>query len=177
MRRAVALPLIATGGITTAADVAGALGAGAQAVMVGTVLLRTHESGASAPHQAALVDPAFDTTVVTHAFTGRPARPAKPLHRPIRPHRPDRLPPSTTSRAPSARQPRQSETRASSTLGRSRSPPGQSGTRQRHPRTTRPQVVSHSGRAPLGTGHRTRHVRISCTPERRDRTGAAPRPP
>ncbi|MCX5094030.1 nitronate monooxygenase [Streptomyces sp. NBC_00365] len=74
VRRAVALPLIATGGITTAIDVAGALGAGAQAAMVGTVLLRTHESGASAPYKAALVDPAFDTTVVTRAFTGRPAR-------------------------------------------------------------------------------------------------------
>ncbi|MBO4256253.1 nitronate monooxygenase [Streptomyces griseorubiginosus] len=74
VRRAVALPLIATGGITTAADVKGALGAGAQAAMVGTVLLRTHESGASAPHKAALVDPAFPTTVVTRAFTGRPAR-------------------------------------------------------------------------------------------------------
>ncbi|MFE0332305.1 nitronate monooxygenase [Streptomyces sp. NPDC058960] len=74
VRRAVALPLVATGGITTATDVAGALSAGAQAAMVGTVLLRTHESGASAPHKAALVDPAFDTTVVTRAFTGRPAR-------------------------------------------------------------------------------------------------------
>ncbi|GLV76209.1 hypothetical protein Shyhy02_42090 [Streptomyces hygroscopicus subsp. hygroscopicus] len=74
VRRAVALPLIAAGGITTAADVADALGAGAEAAMAGTVLLRTHESGASAPHKAALVDPAFDTTVVTRAFTGRPAR-------------------------------------------------------------------------------------------------------
>ncbi|MFF3987869.1 nitronate monooxygenase [Streptomyces sp. NPDC001797] len=74
VRGAVSLPLIATGGITTATDVAGALDAGAHAAMVGTVLLRTHESGASAPHKAALVDPAFPTTVVTRAFTGRPAR-------------------------------------------------------------------------------------------------------
>ncbi|MFC9503498.1 nitronate monooxygenase [Streptomyces sp. NPDC057002] len=74
VRRAVALPVIATGGISTAADVAAAVHAGAEAVMVGTVLLRTHESGASAPHKAALVDPAFDSTVVTRAFTGRPAR-------------------------------------------------------------------------------------------------------
>ncbi|MEU9411884.1 nitronate monooxygenase [Streptomyces sp. NPDC048281] len=74
VRRAVDLPLIATGGIATATDVRAALDAGAVAVMVGTVLLRTKESGASAPHQAALVDPAFGTTVVTRAFTGRPAR-------------------------------------------------------------------------------------------------------
>ncbi|AEW92851.1 MULTISPECIES: nitronate monooxygenase [Streptomycetaceae] len=74
VRRAVALPVIAAGGITTAADVRAALAAGAEAVMVGTALLRTHESGASAPHKAALVDPAFTTTTVTRAFTGRPAR-------------------------------------------------------------------------------------------------------
>nr|WP_275424854.1 nitronate monooxygenase [Streptomyces sp. SID13726] len=74
VRRAVARPVVGTGGVATATDVTAALHAGAEAVMVGTVLLRTHESGASAPHQAALVDPAFDTTVVTRAFTGRPAR-------------------------------------------------------------------------------------------------------
>lgn len=74
VRGAVALPIIATGGITTAADVVAAERAGAEAAMVGTALLRTKESGASAPHKAALVDPAFDTTVVTRAFTGRPAR-------------------------------------------------------------------------------------------------------
>ena len=41
---------------------------------MGTVLLRTAESGASATHQAALADPARTETVLTHAFTGRPAR-------------------------------------------------------------------------------------------------------
>ncbi|MEY9893777.1 nitronate monooxygenase [Catenulispora sp. MAP5-51] len=74
VRNAVGLPLLAAGGIATASDVADALRAGAHATMVGTVLLRTHESGASAAHQAALVDPAFTETTVTHAFTGRPAR-------------------------------------------------------------------------------------------------------
>lgn len=49
-------------------------GTGAAATMAGTLLLRTDESGASAPHQRALADPAFDTTVLTRAFTGRPAR-------------------------------------------------------------------------------------------------------
>ncbi|WP_326791714.1 nitronate monooxygenase [Streptomyces sp. NBC_00841] len=74
VRDAVTLPVIATGGIATPADAAAALHAGAEAVMVGTLLLRTDESGASAPHKAALVDPAFETTIVTRAFTGRPAR-------------------------------------------------------------------------------------------------------
>ncbi|GAA1190644.1 nitronate monooxygenase [Prauserella alba] len=68
------LPLIGAGGISRRADVAAAIDAGAEAVTVGTALLRTHESGTSAPHKAALVDPDFDATVVTRAFTGRPAR-------------------------------------------------------------------------------------------------------
>jgi nitronate monooxygenase len=74
VRAAVSLPLIAAGGIATPADVAAALRAGAMAAMVGTVLLRADESGTSAVHQAALADPARDRTVVTRAFTGRPAR-------------------------------------------------------------------------------------------------------
>ncbi|MFC7341648.1 NAD(P)H-dependent flavin oxidoreductase [Saccharopolyspora griseoalba] len=68
------LPLLAAGGIGGPADVAAAVRAGAEGVVVGTALLRTRESGASAPHRAALVDPAFGSTVVTRAFTGRPAR-------------------------------------------------------------------------------------------------------
>jgi len=43
-------------------------------VAVGTVLLRARESGASATHRAALIDPGRTETVVTQAFTGRPAR-------------------------------------------------------------------------------------------------------
>ncbi len=69
------LPLVAAGGIATADAVADALRAGAVAAMVGTVLLRSDESGASKTHQAALADPPGDRrTVVTRAFTGRPAR-------------------------------------------------------------------------------------------------------
>ncbi|MEU9191266.1 nitronate monooxygenase [Streptomyces sp. NPDC048484] len=41
----VQLPVIAAGGIATSADVTAALRAGAVAAMVGTVLLRTQESG------------------------------------------------------------------------------------------------------------------------------------
>lgn len=69
-----ALPLVAAGGIATGDEIGRVLRAGAAAAMVGTVLLRSDECGASKTHQAALADPARDQTVVTRAFTGRPAR-------------------------------------------------------------------------------------------------------
>lgn len=71
---AVSAPLVAAGGLAASADVVGVLRAGALAAAVGTVLLRAEESGTSATHRAALADPARDRTVVTRAFTGRPAR-------------------------------------------------------------------------------------------------------
>jgi NAD(P)H-dependent flavin oxidoreductase YrpB (nitropropane dioxygenase family) len=74
VRHAVDLPVIAAGGLATAADVAAAIRAGADAAAVGTVLLRSDEAGTSATHKAALADPARTGTVLTHAFTGRPAR-------------------------------------------------------------------------------------------------------
>lgn len=70
----VPLPVLAAGGLATAAEVAEVIHAGAAAAAVGTVLLRADESGASATHQAALTDPRYTETVLTHAFTGRPAR-------------------------------------------------------------------------------------------------------
>ncbi|HEV7582228.1 MAG TPA: nitronate monooxygenase [Mycobacterium sp.] len=70
----VGLPVLAAGGLATASAVADVIRAGAAAAIVGTVLLRATESGASATHRAALTDPARTETVLTHAFTGRPAR-------------------------------------------------------------------------------------------------------
>ncbi|OBF53430.1 nitronate monooxygenase [Mycolicibacterium monacense] len=70
----VGLPVIAAGGLATPADVTAVLHAGAAAAAVGTVLLRADESGASATHRAALADPTRTETVITRAFTGRPAR-------------------------------------------------------------------------------------------------------
>ncbi|MGZ4529132.1 MAG: NAD(P)H-dependent flavin oxidoreductase [Mycobacterium sp.] len=70
----VPLPVMAAGGLATPGAVADVIRAGAAAAVVGTVLLRAEESGASATHQAALTDPAYTETVLTHAFTGRPAR-------------------------------------------------------------------------------------------------------
>ncbi len=70
----VPLPIMAAGGLATPAAVAEVIRAGAMAAVVGTVLLRATESGASATHRAALTDPAYTETVITRAFTGRPAR-------------------------------------------------------------------------------------------------------
>lgn len=68
------LPVIAAGGLATPAQVAAAVHSGAQAVMVGTALLRTPESGASPVHQAAIADRSRPETILTRSFTGRPAR-------------------------------------------------------------------------------------------------------
>ncbi|WBB68723.1 nitronate monooxygenase [Micromonospora sp. WMMD812] len=71
---ATGLPVLAAGGVAGPADVRDLLAAGAAAVAVGTLLLRTDESGASRTHRDALADPARTGTVLTRAFTGRPAR-------------------------------------------------------------------------------------------------------
>jgi NAD(P)H-dependent flavin oxidoreductase YrpB (nitropropane dioxygenase family) len=68
------LPVIAAGGLAAPAQVAAVIHAGAQAVMVGTALLCTPESGASAAHQAAIADGSRGETVLTRSFSGRPAR-------------------------------------------------------------------------------------------------------
>ncbi|GAA4090899.1 nitronate monooxygenase [Nonomuraea soli] len=68
------LPVIAAGGLATAADVARVLAAGAVAAVAGTAFLLAREAGTSATHRAALSDPRFTETAVTRAFTGRPAR-------------------------------------------------------------------------------------------------------
>lgn len=68
------LPVVAAGGVDGTAGAAALLRAGASAVAIGTLLLRTDESGASQAYKDALADPAHADTVVTRAFTGRPAR-------------------------------------------------------------------------------------------------------
>ncbi|GEP26322.1 nitronate monooxygenase [Cryobacterium levicorallinum] len=74
IREVVTLPLIVAGGIHSGGQIASLLAAGAEAVQLGTALLRTDESGAQQAHQDALVDPRFTETVITWAFSGRPAR-------------------------------------------------------------------------------------------------------
>ncbi|SCF07492.1 nitroalkane oxidase [Micromonospora matsumotoense] len=74
VRRAVAVPLIAAGGITGPAEIDAVVAAGASAVQVGTALLLTPQAGTHPVHRAALTDPGRAGTVVTRAFSGRPAR-------------------------------------------------------------------------------------------------------
>src|SRR5262249_55480336 len=70
--RAMALPLIATGGVATGADIAAALAAGATAAQLGSALLLTDEAGTAPPHREALRS--GRPTRLTRAFTGRRAR-------------------------------------------------------------------------------------------------------
>jgi nitronate monooxygenase len=74
IRRVTDLPLVAAGGLAGPDDVAAVLGVGAVAAQVGTALLHSPESGAPEVHQRALADPSSPDTVVTRAFSGRPAR-------------------------------------------------------------------------------------------------------
>lgn len=68
------IPVVAAGGLGTAADVAGVLGRGAVAAQVGTALLLASEAGTNPTHRAALTNPEFGNTAVTCAFSGRYAR-------------------------------------------------------------------------------------------------------
>ena len=65
---AVSIPVIAAGGIATAADVAEALDAGAAGVRVGTRFIAAEESEAHPAWIAALIEATADDSVVSHAF-------------------------------------------------------------------------------------------------------------
>jgi nitronate monooxygenase len=72
--RAVAIPVIASGGIMDGRDIAAAMKLGAAAAQLGTAFLPCPESGAPPVYKRALLDAKADTTVITRAFSGRPAR-------------------------------------------------------------------------------------------------------
>lgn len=74
VREAVALPMVAAGGIMRGSQIAALLTAGVSAAQLGTAFLATAESGAHAVHKQALTDPLFVRTELTRAFSGRPAR-------------------------------------------------------------------------------------------------------
>ena len=65
---------VAAGAISTPADVAAVLEAGADGIQVGTVLLRTPEAGTTALHRAALSDTRLTESRPTRCYTGRYAR-------------------------------------------------------------------------------------------------------
>lgn len=71
---AVSVPVVAAGGVGSADDIRVLLDAGAVAVQVGTAFLLTDEAGTSAAHRAGLQRAENTPTVVTRAFSGRPAR-------------------------------------------------------------------------------------------------------
>lgn len=68
------VPLIAAGGIGDGTRIDACLSAGASAVQIGTALLDSVEAGTNSVHRAALRDTRFADTIVTRAFSGRPAR-------------------------------------------------------------------------------------------------------
>lgn len=70
----VAVPVIAAGGIGDGRGVAAALMLGAAGVQIGTAFLTSPEASVRAPHKAALLNSDGADTVVTTAFSGRPAR-------------------------------------------------------------------------------------------------------
>ncbi len=72
VRRAVALPLVAAGGIADGPSIAAVLAAGAAAAQIGTALMLTPEAGTAEAHRAALRS--SDPTGLTRAYSGRQAR-------------------------------------------------------------------------------------------------------
>jgi nitronate monooxygenase len=73
VKSAVDLPVIATGGLVSGADVAAVLAAGAVAAQLGTAFLGCPEAGTTATQREALAEGAR-RTALTRAFSGRPAR-------------------------------------------------------------------------------------------------------
>jgi nitronate monooxygenase len=71
---AVNIPVIAAGGIVDGRGLVSSLVLGAQAIQVGTRFLTAKESGTHSAHKQAIFDSNEESTVITKAFSGRPAR-------------------------------------------------------------------------------------------------------
>lgn len=71
---AVSVPVVASGGIMDGRGVAAALALGAEAAQLGTAFLTCDEAGTAAAHKEAILSGREDSTRVTRAFSGRPAR-------------------------------------------------------------------------------------------------------
>jgi nitronate monooxygenase len=68
------IPVIAAGGLMDGRDISAAIAAGASAAALGTAFLVSTESAAPQGHKEAILNADQDTTVLTRAFSGRPAR-------------------------------------------------------------------------------------------------------
>lgn len=68
------IPVIAAGGIMDGRGVLAATLLGAQGVQMGTAFVTSLESGAKDQHKDAIINSTHDQTVVTSAFSGKPAR-------------------------------------------------------------------------------------------------------
>ncbi|REB07849.1 nitronate monooxygenase [Sporosarcina sp. BI001-red] len=73
-RELIRIPMIAAGGIATNSRMKELLNSGASAVQIGTAFLATEESGAADSYKQAVLNANSDNTVITEAFSGRPAR-------------------------------------------------------------------------------------------------------
>lgn len=74
IRAAVSVPVIASGGLMDGRDIARAFALGASAAQLGTAFLPCPESGTPEAYRQAILTARADTTVITRAFSGRPAR-------------------------------------------------------------------------------------------------------
>lgn len=74
IRAAVPLPVVAAGGIASKEDLDAVLATRVFAVQIGTHFLKATEAGTRPTQREAMGDPRFAETVITRAFTGRPAR-------------------------------------------------------------------------------------------------------
>jgi nitronate monooxygenase len=74
LRAAVSKPIIASGGLMDGRDIAPAFARGASAAQLGTAFLTCPEAGTPEPYRRAILAARADTTVITRAFSGRPAR-------------------------------------------------------------------------------------------------------
>ena len=74
IHRKVSVPVIASGGLMDGRDISRSLKCGASAAQLGTAFLPCPESNASAAWKRAILEASSDSTVITRAFSGRPAR-------------------------------------------------------------------------------------------------------
>ncbi|WP_027417128.1 NAD(P)H-dependent flavin oxidoreductase [Aneurinibacillus terranovensis] len=70
----VTVPVIASGGIMDGRGIAAALALGASGVQMGTAFLTCEESMTHEKHKEALLSSADESTTITRAFSGKPAR-------------------------------------------------------------------------------------------------------